>query len=168
MESSDELVTVIDPRHPLYRQSFRLIGITTKQYLGRCCVVLDHASRERNIPLAVTDRSPDPLAIASSPLTIATIEGLIHVFSHRDPQPAMAREEADGRDASGEHRDHTTQQSALGREERTHLNRSSRADRAGLGLPFGSPATNGGSRSRQDLPSSSASSTDGQRGGSNA
>jgi hypothetical protein len=96
----DESVTVIDPRHPLYGQSFRLVGITTKQYLGRCCVVLDHASRERNLPLAVTDRSPDPLVMAPLPVDVATIEHLIHVFAQLCPQAGRGEPgAADARDA---------------------------------------------------------------------
>ena len=99
---SEEQITVIDPRHPLYGQSFRLLGITTTQYLGRCCVVVDQASRERHLPLAVTDRAPDPLVMAPLPLTVATIEHLIHVVSHISPQPGTGMGERDGRDAPHE------------------------------------------------------------------
>src|SRR5438270_3624388 len=76
-EHASEIVTVIDPRHPLCGQSFRLLGIAMKNQLGRCCVVLDHAGRERNLPIALTDHSPDLLAIAPFPLTVATITSLI-------------------------------------------------------------------------------------------
>ena len=150
---------VIDPRHPLCGQSFRLLGITTKQYLGRCCVVLDQASRERNIPLTVTDRSPDPLVIAPYPLTVATIEHLIHVFSHIQPQPAMDRGEADGRDTPRERREQASQQPAMGLEDGTHLDRSPHLTRAGLDLPLGSAATDGGSHHRQDLSDGRMSAT---------
>jgi hypothetical protein len=78
----EETVTVVDPRHPLYPQTFRLIGITTKQYLGRCCVVLDQASRERIVPVSVTDRSPDPQTIAPIPLDLASLQDLVLVFTH--------------------------------------------------------------------------------------
>ncbi len=160
MESSDDYVTVIDPRHPLCNQTFRLLGITTKQYLGQCCVVLDHALRERNIPLVVTDQSPDPLVIASSPLTVATIEHLIHVFSHIHPQPAMVMGEAAGKDAPREYRDPTTKQPAMEQADRTHLTSSPDLHRAGLDLPLGSAATDGGCGSCQDLSGRSASSTE--------
>jgi hypothetical protein len=158
-EPSEESVMVIDPRHPLCGQSFRLLGITTKQYLGRCCVVLDHASRERNIPLAVTDRSPDPLVIALFPLTVATIEHLIHVFSHIHPHPEMDMGEADGRDAPRERREQASKQSAMGLEDGTHLDRSPHLTRASLDLSLRTAATDGGSYSRQDLSDGSVSST---------
>lgn len=97
---ADAPVTVIDPRHPLYGQSFRLVGIITKQYLGRCCVVLDHASRERNLPLAVTDHSPDPLVVAPLPVDVATIEHLIQVFAQLCPHAGRGEPgAADARDA---------------------------------------------------------------------
>jgi hypothetical protein len=86
-EHGSETVTVIDPRHPLCGQSFRLLGIAMKNQLGRCCVVLDHAGRERNLPIAVTDHSPDLLTISPLPLTITTITSLIHVYSHICPPP---------------------------------------------------------------------------------
>ncbi len=34
-EQATEIVTVIDPRHPLCGQSFRLLGIAMKNLLGR-------------------------------------------------------------------------------------------------------------------------------------
>lgn len=151
---------VIDPRHPLCGQSFRLLGITTKQYLGCCCVVLDQASRERNIPLTVTDRSPDPLLIAPFPLTVATIEHLIHVFSHIHLQPETDMGEADGRDAPRERREQTSKQSFMGQEDGTHLDRSPHRTRASLDLPLGSAATAGGSHDRQDLSGGSVSATE--------
>ena len=165
MESSDDYVTVIDPRHPLCNQTFRLLGITTKQYLGRCCVVLDHALRERNIPLVVTDHWPDPLVITSSPLTVATIEHLIHVFSHIHPQPGTVMGEADGKDAAREYRDPNTTQSAMEQADRTHLNSSPDLHRAGLVLPLASAATDGCRGSCQDLSGRSTSSREAKRGG---
>ncbi len=82
-------MTVIDPRHPLYPQTFRLLGITTKQHLGRCCVVLDHLSRERLLPIAVTDRSSDPLVIASLPVNLTSLQEVILVFTRIQGQRAQ-------------------------------------------------------------------------------
>ena len=101
-EQSREMVTVIDPRHPLYGQSFRFVGITTKNRVGRCCVVLDHYGHERNIPLGVTDQSPDPVVIAPLPLSGATITSLVRVYSHICPQPEVGdgdQHESQGNDA---------------------------------------------------------------------
>jgi hypothetical protein len=96
------MVTVIDPRHALYGQSFRLLGIATRNQLGRCCIVLDHADRERNLPVGVTDQSPDPLVIAPFALNVATITSLVHVYSHICPQPEVGegdQHESRGNDA---------------------------------------------------------------------
>jgi hypothetical protein len=95
-EHVHEMVTVIDPRHALYGQSFRLLGVATRNQLGRCCIVLDHAGRERNLPLDVTDQSPDPLITAPFPLNVATITSLVHVYSHICPQPGTDLEVDDG------------------------------------------------------------------------
>ena len=36
-----DVVTVVDPAHPLAGQTFPLIGVTNKQYIGSACVVSD-------------------------------------------------------------------------------------------------------------------------------
>ena len=95
-EHTSEIVTVIDPRHPLCGQTFRLLGIAMKNQLGRCCVVLDHAGRERNLPIDVTDQSPDPVIIAPFPLNVATITSLVHDYSHICPQPGTILVGGDG------------------------------------------------------------------------
>ena len=99
-EHTSEIVTVIDPRHPLCGQTFRLLGIAMKNQLGRCCVVLDHAGRERNLPLDVTDQSPDPVIIAPFLLNVATITSLVHVYSHICPQSGtiLVGDDGDGRE----------------------------------------------------------------------
>jgi hypothetical protein len=147
------MVTVIDPRHALYGQSFRLLGIGTRNQLGRCCIVLDHAGRERNLPIAVTDQSPDPVIIAPFPLTVATITSLIRVYSHICPQPATETEvgEEDGREISHESRTHTAQPSTMEAAGPSCLSRSPHSKLTGLDRPLGLPATDGDGNRRQDL-----------------
>jgi hypothetical protein len=101
-EDRREMVTVIDPRHALYGQSFRLLGVAIRSQLGRCCIVLDHAGRERHLPVGVTDQSPDPVVIAPFALNGATITSLVHVYSHICPQPEVGegdQHESQGNDA---------------------------------------------------------------------
>jgi hypothetical protein len=154
-EHAPEIVTVIDPRHPLCRQSFRLLGIAMKNQLGRCCVVLDHAGRERNLPIAVTDHSPDPLVIAPFPLTVTTITSLIHVYSHICPQPGTDREVGaeDGREIPHESRVQTAQLSTTEPTGEHTLKCSSHSKLTGMDRPFGTPATDGGDDRDQNLPS---------------
>jgi hypothetical protein len=47
-------VTVTDPTHPFFGLSFPLLGITTKQRLGRVCVVALYPGVERVIPIGAT------------------------------------------------------------------------------------------------------------------
>jgi hypothetical protein len=163
-EQSREIITVIDPRHPLYGQSLRFLGITTKNRLGRCCMVLDHYGHERNIPLGVTDQSPDPVVIAPSPLSVATITSLVRVYSHICPQPGTDREvgEEDGREIPHESRTQAAQLSAKEPTGERALKRSSHSKLTDVGWPFGTPATDGGDNRDQNLPSSGTllSSTD--------
>jgi hypothetical protein len=71
------MIKVIDPRHALYGQTFPLIETSTKQYVGRCCVVSYRPALVRYIPLAATDRSPEPLVIAPFPLNLKAVQQLL-------------------------------------------------------------------------------------------
>ncbi len=166
-EYEHDIVTVIDPRHPLCGQSFRLLGISMKNQLGRCCVVLDHAGRERNLPIAVTDHSPDPLVIAPFPLTVATITSLLHVYSHICPQPETETEvgEEDGREIPHESRAPTAQPSTMEPADESRLSRSSHSKLTGVDRPLGTRATDGDGNRRQDLPGAGTPSCQADREG---
>ncbi len=154
-EQMHEMVTVIDPRHALYGQSFRLLGIATRNQLGRCCVVLDHAGRERNLPLDVTDQSPDPVTIAPFPLTVATITSLIDVYSHIDPQPGKEiRTEVgdeDGREILHGSRARTAPPSTREPADEAGLSGAPHLQLTGVDWPLGTRATDGGDNPHQDL-----------------
>jgi hypothetical protein len=74
---TEETITVIDPRHPLYGRSFPLIEISNKQYMGCCCVVSYRPSLARYIPLEATDRSLEPLVIEPLPLNLKAVQQLL-------------------------------------------------------------------------------------------
>ncbi len=158
-EHVHEMVTVIDPRHALHGQSFRLLGIATRNQLGRCCIVLDHAGRERNLPLDVTDQSPDPVMIAPFPLTVATITSLIHVYSHIGPPSGVDLEvrEGDGREKLHESRAQTAQLSTMEPAGERHLKRSSHSKLAGVDRSLRTTTADGGGDRHQDLPSPATS-----------
>jgi hypothetical protein len=71
------MIRVIDPRHALYGRAFPLIEISTKQYVGRCCVVSYRPALARYIPLTATDRSPEPLVIEPFPLNLKAVQQLL-------------------------------------------------------------------------------------------
>ena len=73
-------MTVTDPRHPLYGQTFHLSHIANKQYLGRCCVVWPQEGIERNIPLEATDHSTEPITIFPLPLDLSSVRQLLVAF----------------------------------------------------------------------------------------
>jgi len=77
---SQETITVVDPRHPLFGRTLRLIEIENKQYLGRCCVVLDRDPIERYIPLTATDLSPVPLKTYSLFLNLDSVRQLLATY----------------------------------------------------------------------------------------
>jgi hypothetical protein len=93
-----DTVTVVDPRHPLYDQTFPLLHIKNKQELVRSCLVLLTESVERLIPLAVTDLALSPPDVFPVPLDLSSLQNLTQTFSRIAMQ--LEREETD--EASGD------------------------------------------------------------------
>jgi hypothetical protein len=91
-------VTVVDPRHPLYDQTFPLIHIKNKQELVRSCLVLLRENVERLIPLAVTDLALSPPDVFPVPLDISSLQNLIETFSRMTSQ--LEQEDENGADRS--------------------------------------------------------------------
>ena len=92
-------VTVVDPRHPLYDQTFPLIHIQNKQELVRSCLVLLTEDVERLIPLAVTDLGLAPPDVFPVPLDICSLQNLTETFSRIAGQ--LEREEEDEEGSRG-------------------------------------------------------------------
>ena len=65
-----ETVTVVDPRHPLYDQTFPLLQLTNAQNLIRCCVVQLAPSVDRLIPINATNLAPAPPLVFPSPVDL--------------------------------------------------------------------------------------------------
>ena len=78
--SSDQTITVLDPRHPLCGQTLPLVAITHHTQLGRCCVVWLRPHVERLVPVQATNLAFDPTDISPSPLSLAAVEQLLRVF----------------------------------------------------------------------------------------
>src|ERR1700741_5024184 len=79
--SPEETITVIDPRHPLYGQTLRLIQFTKNAHHGPSCVVWLENGAERLIPIAATDRSPQPPTLYPQPLNLAASESLVRAYA---------------------------------------------------------------------------------------
>src|SRR5262245_28305181 len=82
-----DMVEVTDPTHPLYGLTFPLIGVTTKQRLGRVCVVWLYPGVERVLPVAATSLAGSaPLPPSPCRLSVAGPEALLAVVaSQADP-----------------------------------------------------------------------------------
>ncbi len=78
--SSDQTITVLDPRHPLCGQTLPLVAITHHTQLGRCCVVWLRPHVERLVPVQATNLEFDPTDMSPSPLSLAAVEQLLRVF----------------------------------------------------------------------------------------
>ena len=89
-------MTVTDPRHPLYGQTFHLSHIANKQYLGRCCAVWPQEGIERNIPLEATDRCTEPITIFPLPLDLSSLRQLLVAFERIESQEEPMEEKEDG------------------------------------------------------------------------
>ena len=80
-------MTVTDPRHPLYGQTFPLAYITNKPYSGRCCVLWLQEGIGRNVPVEATDRSTQPLTIFPLPLSLSSVKQLLAIYERMTSQP---------------------------------------------------------------------------------
>src|SRR2546423_3765569 len=78
--SSDQTITVLDPRHPLCGQTLPLVAITHHTQLGRCCVVWLRPHVERLVPVQATNWEFDPNDMSPSPLSLAAVEQLLRGF----------------------------------------------------------------------------------------
>ena len=75
-------MTVTDLTHPLYGLTFPLIGVTTKQRLGRVCVVWLYPGVERVIPVTATDLAGSaPSPPSPCRLSVAGIDALLAVVA---------------------------------------------------------------------------------------
>ncbi len=81
-----ETVTVVDPRHPLYEQTFPLLHLKNKQGLVPSCLVQIAEGVERLIPVSVTDISASPPLAFPLPVDLSSLHNLIQAFLRLDAQ----------------------------------------------------------------------------------
>jgi hypothetical protein len=94
-------VEIVDPTHPLYDKTLPLVGITTKQFIGRVAVVWLHPGVERFVPLSATDLAEiPPASLSPSRLSVASLERLLAVVASL-PQTNLEDADDDARTTSG-------------------------------------------------------------------
>ena len=84
---STDTVEVTDPTHPLYGLTFPLIGITTKQHLGRVCVVWLYPGVERVIPIAATNLGGSPVKPSPCRLCVQGLHALLAAVASWENHP---------------------------------------------------------------------------------
>ena len=77
--SSEQTITVTDPRHPLCGRTLTLITMTYRAELGRCCVVWLRPQVERLVPVGATNLAFDPNDLSPTPLSVDAVEQLLRV-----------------------------------------------------------------------------------------
>lgn len=75
------MVTVIDPRHPLYGQTFRLIQVEDRPNRGKCCLVERDWGQNSYISLSVTDKSKTDWISSNIPLSVRAIRQLVSTYT---------------------------------------------------------------------------------------
>jgi len=74
-------VTIVDPRHPLYDQTFPLLHIKNQRQLIPSCLVRLPEGVERLVPVAATNLAISPLDVHPSPLDVSSLQKLVHAFA---------------------------------------------------------------------------------------
>jgi hypothetical protein len=82
-----DTVEVTDPTHPLYGLTFPLIGITTKQRLGRVCAVWLYPGLERVIPITATNLGGNPVVPSPCRLCVEGLQALLAVVASWEHHP---------------------------------------------------------------------------------
>jgi hypothetical protein len=86
--SPEEVITIVDPQHPLFGQTFPLIAIIDNQSEGRSCVICLREGIERSVPIEATDRGLEPAATFPVPFNTSSLLQLLTTFERIVCQPA--------------------------------------------------------------------------------
>lgn len=79
-------VTIVDPRHPLYDQTFPLLHVKNHRNLIPSCLIRVLEGVDRLVPVAVTDLAATPVIVYSSPLDVSSLENLVQAFARVEEQ----------------------------------------------------------------------------------
>jgi hypothetical protein len=73
------VVTIVDPRHPLYGNTFPLLKVISSKSKQTCLVEIE-SGLNRHIPLEVTDRCSTPARINQVPIDIESLTKLCDLY----------------------------------------------------------------------------------------
>jgi hypothetical protein len=84
--ATPEAVTIVDPRHPLYDQTFPLLHVKNHRNLIPSCLIQVFEGVDRLVPVAVTDLATTPVIVYSLPLDVSSLQNLIQTFARIQEQ----------------------------------------------------------------------------------
>jgi hypothetical protein len=106
MSPPEEMVTVIDPRHPLFGRTLPCLGIANSSHRGRCCIVWIRPTIERHVPVTATNLEYDPTTLYPLPISVDSLRQFLQeyqlVSGGRKGESANDAETTNGPEARGE------------------------------------------------------------------
>jgi hypothetical protein len=70
----------VDPRHPLFAQTFVLLSIEEREDLGLICVIARDWGQNSFLPLEVTDKAGTSIQCFPLPLSLQSIQELLEKY----------------------------------------------------------------------------------------
>jgi hypothetical protein len=80
MPPPQEMVTVLDPCHPLFGRTLPCVGIANVSYQGRCCIVWIRPTIERHVPITATNLAYDPATLYPLPISVESLQQFLQEF----------------------------------------------------------------------------------------
>ena len=80
MNSLTPSVTIVDPRHPLYGGTFRLLKINVGRSTRRICVVEVDRGIIRHVPIEAKNRAATPPRMHEVPIDMASLARLCNLY----------------------------------------------------------------------------------------
>ena len=80
MSPPEEMVTIVDPCHPLFGRTLPCVGIANSPYQGCCCVVWIRPTIERHVPITVTNLAYDPATVYPLPISVESLQQFLQEF----------------------------------------------------------------------------------------
>jgi hypothetical protein len=106
MSPPEEMVTVVDPRHPLFGRTLPCLGIANSSHRGRCCIVWIRPTIERHVPVTATNLEYDPTTLYPLPISVSALRQFLQEYTlvsgGRKGEPANDAETTNGPEARGE------------------------------------------------------------------
>jgi len=78
----EEMVTVVDPRHPLFGRTLPCLGISHSCHRGRCCIVWIRPTVERHVPVSATNLEFDPTTLYPLAISVESLRQLLQEFTY--------------------------------------------------------------------------------------